>query len=190
MRTAVLGGTYNPVHIGHIFLAEELLCEYGYERVLMIPSYKPPHKEIDGAIDGLVRCEMLRRGVAGYENILVDDIEIQRKGYSYSIDTVRALREKYECTGKIGFVIGDDLLEGFSRWKSPDELAAEVDLLVAHRTTEDRCSFTYPHRYISNKLFVLSSSEIRRRVAKGMAYRQLVTEGVYQYIKEKGLYVS
>ncbi|MDR1933698.1 MAG: nicotinate (nicotinamide) nucleotide adenylyltransferase [Spirochaetales bacterium] len=187
MKTAVLGGTFNPIHNGHLFLAEEVLA-LGYRRVIFVPSHKPAHKQVDALDDPLARLEMTRLACAGREEFIVDDCEILRRGISYTIQTVEYLTGKYEIEGKPGLIIGDDLAAGFDRWKNADALRQAVRIIIAHRTTEEKLPFAGDHIYIRNAILPLSSSDIRRRIQKGRAYRYLIPEDVYAFIRVRGLY--
>jgi len=186
MKTVIIGGTFNPVHIGHLMLAEEVRIQEGFERVVFIPSNKPAHKEVDGTT-AAQRLEMLRLAVAGYD-VVLETCEMAREGISYSIDTVRYVREHYGLTGKPALVLGDDLFESYSTWKDARELSSLADLLVAHRKYPVELSSPFPHRYLTNKLIDVSSTEIRRRVRSGLAWRALVPPAVAAYMEKNHLY--
>jgi nicotinate-nucleotide adenylyltransferase len=189
MRIAVLGGTFNPIHTGHLFLAEEVLS-LGYERVIFVPSHRPAHKKVDDRDAPLLRLEMTRLACAGREEFIVEDCEILRKGTSYTIETIRCLAGKYQITGKPGLIIGDDLVAGFDRWRMAQELREAAQLIIAHRTTREKLSFAGDHVYLDNVILPLSSSEIRRRIAAGRAYRYLVPEAAYAFIRTHRLYLD
>lgn len=189
MRSVIIGGTYNPPHAGHLFLAEELLKETGYERVFLVPSNIPAHKPRDFEIDSAHRLGMLDAAIRGRTDIIVEPCDIRRGGVSYSVDTVKDLLSEYsDITGRLGFVIGDDLVGGFKNWKDWEALVDSVDILVARRRNKGKVSVPFPHRYLGNRLFPVSSTDIRKRIGSGMAFRYLVTEPVYSYINEYGLY--
>lgn len=188
MKTLILGGTFDPVHVGHLFLADETRRLLGYERVIFVPTNLPAHKETERGASAAQRLAMLESAVSGVDGFAVDDCEVLRGGVSYSVETVPELVARHDITGKPGFVIGDDLIAGFARWKEADRLAAMVDLIVAHRSTEKRLEFAYPHRYVENALLPITSTEIRHRIASGMSYRFLVPDAVYKQIEREGLY--
>ncbi len=188
MRVAIIGGTFNPIHIGHLFLAEEVRAALGYERILFIPTNKPVHKQVREEIGPERRLEMVRLAVAPYPHLGVDDVELRRGGSSYTIDTIDLLEQRHRPDGKLGMVIGDDLARRFGTWKEPGVLAQRVDLIVAHRESGERLEIGYPCRYIDNVRLPVSSSLIRRRVRAGRPVRFLVPDEVLLYMERHGLY--
>ncbi len=187
MRTVVIGGTFNPVHTGHLYLAEEVKKQLEYERIIFVPAHIPAHKKMDGSTTPEERLEMLNLAASG-NNIIVDDSEIRRGGISYMVETIDDLKSRYPIQGKIGLVIGDDLVEGLPKWKQWPILKEKVDLIVAHREKQDKVYCPYPHSYIDNIILPISSSDIRERIRSESAYRYLVPEPVYHYIEKRGLY--
>ena len=190
MTAAILGGTFNPVHVGHLCLAEEVRSALGYERVILVPANVPVHKDPTPIIPGVHRLAMLRLAVEGSEGLLVDDGELVRGGPSWTIDTVVELVPRYGITGRPGLVIGDDLAAGFSTWKDAERLARMVDLILARRTGERHAEFPWPHRVVMNPLITVSSSDIRQRVADGRSIRFLTPDPVVDYIAAHGLYAA
>jgi nicotinate-nucleotide adenylyltransferase len=190
VTAAILGGTFNPVHIGHLCLAEEVRSAFGYDRVILVPANIPVHKDAAPVIPGAHRLAMLRLAIAGCDGLLVDDGELVRGGPSWTIDTVAELVPRYGITGRPGLVIGDDLAAGFSTWKDAERLARMVDLILARRTGERHDAFPWPHRVVMNPLITVSSSDIRRRVADGRSIRFLTPEPVVVYIRTYGLYAG
>jgi len=187
VKTAVIGGTFNPVHIGHLYLAEEVKKQFGYQRVIFVPSFIPPHKDADGSTRPEDRLEMLRRTVVDTD-IVVDDAEIRRGGVSYMIDTIKELLNTYTITGRIGLVIGDDLVAGLDSWKDWANLEKMIDLIIAHRNFSGRMECRYGHRYLDNLVLPISSRDIRERVKSGRAYRFLVPGEAFALINQRGLY--
>jgi len=190
VTAAILGGTFNPVHIGHLSLAEEVRSAFGYDRLILVPAAIPVHKDAAPVIPGVHRLAMLRLAVAGSDGLLVDDGELVRGGPSWTIDTVAELVPRYGITGRPGLVIGDDLAAGFSAWKDAERLARTVDLILARRTGERHAEFPWPHRVVMNPLIAISSSDIRRRVAEGRSIRYLTPDAVVAYIADHGLYAG
>jgi nicotinate-nucleotide adenylyltransferase len=191
MRSVIIGGTYNPPHVGHLFLAEELLKETEYERVFLVPSNIPAHKPRSYEIDPAHRLGMLGAALGARRDLVVDDCDIRRGGVSYSVDTVEDITTTYsDITGRLGFVIGDDLVDGFESWKDWKKLVESVDILVARREYQEKVPVPFRHRYLDNRLFPVSSTDIRLRIGSGKAFRYLVTEPVYSYITKNDLYGS
>jgi nicotinate-nucleotide adenylyltransferase len=187
MKMALFGGTFNPLHLGHLNLAEELRTEYGYDQVIFVPAFSPPHKTVEHDTDPQLRLKMVRRAVepAGF---LVDDCEINRKGVSYTLDTVKHIYKAYPVSGRLSLVIGDDLLEGLTTWHSWEELISLVHLVIARRVSNGKLPCEWPHTYLDNMLFPVSSKDVRERVRGGRAFRFLVPESVYDRISSEGLY--
>ncbi|MFW6288560.1 MAG: nicotinate-nucleotide adenylyltransferase [Spirochaetota bacterium] len=188
MKTAILGGTFDPVHIGHLLMADEVLARLGYERVLFIPARVPPHKRDSPVASASSRVEMLRRAVADRDVFGVDTFEIDQAGVSYTVRTLRHLVASPEVTGKPGLIMGEDLVSGFDSWREADEVEALADLILVRRPVDDGVRFDRPHTLVENVLLEVSSTEIRERISGGLPYRYLVTPPVFEYIETKGLY--
>lgn len=188
MKVLIMGGTFNPIHIGHLILAEEARMEFAYDRVIMVPARNPPHKAILDDPGPDARLEMLIKACEDDDSLIVDDCELKREGTSYSIDTIRDIAMRYALKEKPGLLIGDDLMPGFPGWRNVDALAVECDLVCAHRSSESKITFPYPHRYLDNMLIPISSSMVRLRIAKGFAYRRLVPDRVWEIIETRGWY--
>jgi nicotinate-nucleotide adenylyltransferase len=188
MKAVVLGGTFNPVHYAHLFVAEEVRAAFGYDAAIFVPANQPVHKDPVPVLDPAHRLAMLRLAVAGNGRFIVDTGEIDRGGPSYSIETVASLIPRHGIEGRPGFVIGDDLVAGFPTWKNVDELVGIVDLIIARRTRDDPPALKYPHRVVTNTVLPISSSEIRRRIREGRPARYLLPDAVLAYIGEHKLY--
>jgi nicotinate-nucleotide adenylyltransferase len=188
MKAAILGGTFNPIHYGHLFIADVARTTLGYDRVIFVPSNVPAHKDVPADPGARRRLRMVRLALAGLPWFVADGCEITRGGVSYMIDTVADIERRYRPRGRVGLILGDDLLAGFPRWKRAQDLAGLVDLLVCHRESAGAPDFSYPHRTLDNSLLPLSSTEIRGRVAAGRTIRFLVPERVRRYIERHGLY--
>ncbi len=184
-----MGGTFNPIHYGHLFLAEEVKNTLRYDSVLFIPTNIPVHKMSFDVVNANHRLEMLRLAVEPYDEFVVENCEIMRKGKSYTIDTVKELKEKYGWVDKPGFVIGDDLATTFHTWKNSEELVELVDLIVVHRLYKKRVKLDYKHIYVDNFMLPISASEIRKRIKNGYAVKFLLPDNVLEYIIENELYI-
>jgi nicotinate-nucleotide adenylyltransferase len=191
----MLGGSFDPIHIGHLFIAEEAMVNLGYERIIFVPAYQPPHKDGRPEADDAARVTMLSSAIEGRNDFDVETYEIDRGGVSYTIDTVAYLESKLPVTDKLGLIIGDDLVADFHTWKNAEELAARVDIIVATRekgaiARAGGSSVLSQYERIDNSPLPVSSSEIRMRVREGRAFRYLVLERVHDYIVENCLYTS
>ncbi len=191
MRLAILGGSFDPPHIGHLYLAEVLSVECGYDKVLFVPANHPAHKKIQSHVTAEQRVEMVRHCLEDLDKFDVEDCEIRRGGVSNSIDTVHYIKDSHPgLEGKPALLIGDDLLEGFSEWKDVDQLMEEAEIVVAKRESAFPKAVSFPHTYLDNLIVPVSSTEIRSRVSRGKAFRYLVTDKIYSYIVHNNLYVD
>jgi len=187
MKTALFGGTFNPVHIGHLAIAEEVLCRTGCDRILFIPANIPPHKRVEDP-GASVRLEMLRESIRHDIRFSVSDCEIAREGISYTIDTIRYLVAARIIEPLPYLILGDDLIKGFRSWKEHGSVEQESEILILHRVFKDRIDPGFRHRYIDNDLLPISSTRIRQRIAENQAWRYLVPDAVRKTIEDKRLY--
>lgn len=187
MRTVIFGGSFNPIHLGHLCVAEEILHALACDRVLFVPAYLPPHKAMEDPGPEL-RGEMLAASIDDEPRFAVETCELERKGLSYSIDTVRQLVASGVVEERPYLVIGDDLVAGFSSWRSSEALAEAARIVVVHRSYAERITAAFPHVYVDNLLYPISSSLVRSRIASGGAWRFLVPRGARELIERRGLY--
>lgn len=188
MKFVMLGGTFNPPHLGHLKIAEAVRLQFGYDKLVLIPSYKPAHKNVSDDVSFQQRLKMVELSVNDWEDVIVSPCEYERKGISYSIDTIRYLKETYSLDSNPGLIIGDDLIPGFSRWYKVDELCSEADIIVCHRGRSEDLDFPYPHKYFENPIFEASSTDIRKAIKSGGDVTDLLPEDVLNYIRQEGLY--
>ncbi len=139
MKIAILGGTFNPVHTGHVLLARSVCDTFGYDKILFVPSFMPPHKIVTESVSVEDRLNMLALACEEDSRFEVEKCEIERGGISYTWDTVCYIEEKYSAVleGKLGLIIGQDLSAEFSKWKNAGQLAEKTDLILSHRPNED-----------------------------------------------------
>ena len=190
MRTAILGGTFDPVHVGHLLMADEVLARLDYEQVRFIPTRVPPHKREAPVADAKQRVEMLRLALADRREFVVDTFEIDEQGVSYTVRTLRHLVASEEVTGKPGLIVGEDLVAGFDSWRGVEEIEELADLILVRRPVSGAPEFDRPHTRVNNVLLDISSTEIRERVRDGLPYRYLVPPPVFGYIESNGLYLE
>ncbi len=198
MRLGVLGGTFDPVHLGHQIIAEEARVKLSLDRVMFVPAGQPWFKDDVELSPSADRLEMLRLAVCSNPNFHIDTQELERPGPSYTVDTLEELRSRLGAEVELYFIIGLDALAEMPRWKRPARLAD-----LCHFAGMGRPAFTDMDvqglekaipgisrriHIVDNVLVDISSSDIRRRVQEGLPIRYLVPEGVERYIREKGLY--
>ncbi len=196
MKIAILGGSFNPVHNAHIMLATEVLKK-GYNKVLFVPAFKPPHKELAQGASDAQRLEMLKRAVSINSCFEIETCEMDRQGVSYTIETIFFIEKKYseKLQGKVGLIIGEDLVDTFNLWKNVDLLVERVDILLAKRTSNvqkinDSDLFSYPCTYLENENLDISSHMIRDLIQQKKEWKHLVPSEVYEYILKEELYAS
>ncbi len=185
-RVALLGGSFDPVHIGHLFIAEEVRWQFGYDTILFVPAAQPPHKQQRPAADERQRLEMLELAVSDNPAFAVEPWELQQGGVSFTIDTVRHLSERYRYP--LGLIVGDDLVDTFDQWRSADELIRSTNIIVARRDNRRLPQLLSTATALDNSALAVSSSMIRERIGRRAAFRYLVPDSVYAYIQEHTLY--
>lgn len=191
MATGLMGGTFDPIHIAHLVMADQAVGQFGLARLIFVPAARPPHKCGDAVAPFEDRLEMVRRAIAGRPHLTVSDIEARRPGPSYTIDTVRAVAR--ELPGEaLTFIVGADSLAQLAAWKLPDELLTECRFVVAPRPgfSIDDVSPRFRDRVFTLDMPSLdvSSRDIRDRVRRGVSIRYLVPPEVEAFIREKKLY--
>ncbi len=216
MKLAVIGGSFNPVHIGHLALADSVIHELGYDKVLFIPAFNPPHKIMQNAVSVQDRLSMVELACKKNKNFSIDSCELDRGGISYTYDTVCFLQEKYkkDITGKIGLILGQDTASKFHLWHKKKDLLNMVDLILAKRIDfsenfeiqnsnyfneklgkyteknelEDISQFQFPHKDLKDFILPVSSTMIRMNIAENKSWRYLVPYEVFHYIVTNKLY--
>jgi len=187
MKIGILGGTFNPIHLGHLILAQEVMEKLNLEKIIFVPAYLLPHKDNSDIAPALDRFKMVKLAIKGNKRFSVSDIEIKRKGRSYTIDTVKEFKKLYP-NDELYFIIGSDLLNYLDSWKDLDEILKLINFVVATRPG-------YPLEKIPAHIFRIdiraidiSGFEIRQAIKNKKSFRYLVPESVYRYINKRGLY--
>ncbi|MDR0557073.1 MAG: nicotinate (nicotinamide) nucleotide adenylyltransferase [Treponema sp.] len=191
MRLAILGGSFNPVHIGHLALADAVISTLHYDRVIFVPAFVSPFKPDANVENPQDRLDMLVSSIAGDPRLTVDDCELRRKGVSYTINTVDDIIRRYYPDGKPGLVIGDDLARDFTRWYKSDEILERADVIIVRRLYRegmDAPVFPFPHTALDNEIMDISSSTIRERIARDKNWRYLTPAGARSVIEDRRLY--
>jgi nicotinate-nucleotide adenylyltransferase len=193
-RLGVIGGSFDPPHLGHLVIASEAYARLGLERVLFVPAAAPPHKDLERHAAADVRLEMTALAVADDLRFVESGLEIER-GLVYTRDALTAVAERFPGRDLV-FIMGSDSLLQFDTWYDPDGILARCTLAVARRPGDDReVVAAAAARWAAGRVSILeappvgvSSSQIRTRVAEGLPIRYLVPEAVEEFIARRGLY--
>lgn len=192
----ILGGTFNPPHVGHLVMVEEALSQLELDRVMLMPVARPPHKEALADPGADVRLELCRLATAGNDRLGVSDLEIERGGASYTVDTLRALHDR-DPEHSLTFIVGGDMAYSLPSWREPEAILELARLAVAEREDlrrEDIANRLEPLHAGDRVVFFdmpridISSSAIRGRVATGRPIRYLVPDAVADVIRDRRLY--
>lgn len=188
MRIGLLGGTFNPIHNGHLKLAEEAHSKLKLDKVIFIPAFLSPFKYAHDLIDAEDRYKMVELVIGGRSDFEISRYEIDKKGISYTIDTVRYFRNSYPEDTKFFFLIGADTVSELKDWRDIEELSMLCRFVVC-----DRPGFIKDSNYpwlesIDITLTDVSSTEIRRRIREGQEISELLPKAVEDYIRENNLY--
>lgn len=191
MKVGVLGGTFNPIHSGHLLIAEHVRDHFNLDRIYFIPTNSPPHKSLKKEVTDEQRLEMIQLACEDNPSFYVSDIEIRRGGLSYTIDTIEELYKLHDIDGKIYFIIGGDLLKDLTTWKDFHTLKNKINIVTVDREkelTEDYLN-QFPFLVsVDSTPFYVSSTDIRYRIKSGKSIKYLVPNKVEQYIHNHHLY--
>jgi nicotinate-nucleotide adenylyltransferase len=188
-RVGIYGGTFDPIHIGHLVTAQSVREIRNLDKIIFVPAFLSPHKLDIKASSPKHRINMLKRAIEGVDFFDISDFELKQKNISYTIDTIKELKKLYD---EIELLIGYDNIFKFYTWKNPDELLNLVKLVVLKR----KSSYPPPYedKYYNQAEFVqtrgieISATDIRERVKHGQPINYLVTKEVKEYIFEHNLY--
>ena len=194
LRLGVIGGSFDPPHVGHSVIASEAHARLGLERVLFLPAAAPPHKDLVQRTAASIRLEMTALAVADDIRFVESGLEIERD-LVYTRDSLAAVAERFPGRDLV-FILGSDSLLQFDTWYDPDGILAQCTLAVAPRLGDDReVVAAAAARWGASRVTILeappiglSSSQIRARVAEGLPIRYLVAEAVEEFIARRGLY--
>lgn len=200
MKLGVFGGSFNPIHIGHLIAAEEVYWRHGLSKVLFVPAYLPPHKGAGDLAVASHRYKMVKLAIKDNRRFMVSDTEITRREKSYTVETMELLSEQYGPACQLYLIIGADTLQELPSWKEIQRLAGLCRMVVVNRPGAgmefsqlipilggekveemQRLSVTIPQ-------IGISSTEIRARLREGRQIKYLVPSVVEEYIRKKGLY--
>lgn len=197
MNIGIFGGTFNPVHKGHVSALKKILSAVSLDRVLVLPDRIPPHKSAEGLVSGSDRLEMCRIAFSGIENTEISDWELKNEGKSYSVITLRHFHEVFS-EDKLYFIMGSDMLASFESWYRYEEILTLCSLICVSRSQEDTDRLEgYADKLrakggeviiVPVEPFEISSSQIRDMLKKNLDCTCYLDENVVQYIMAKNLY--
>ena len=185
-QVGILGGNFNPVHNAHLVVADQVRQQLGLDKVLLMPEYEPPHVDTKGTIAEHHRLKMLELAIEGIEGLETETIELERKGISYTYDTMLLLNERDPDTDYY-FIIGADMVDYLPKWHRIDELV-EIVQFVGVQRPRYKAGTSYPVIWVDVPLMDISSSMVRDFVAKGRTPNFMLPKPVLDYIKKEGLY--
>ncbi len=210
MRLGIFGGTFNPIHMGHLRAAEEVREELGLEKIIFVPSYLPPHKELSHNVTGARRLEIVEMALKSNSFFEISSFEVDSAVSSYSINTIEHIKDLYGCTPY--FILGRDAFNEISSWYQAQRLFHLSHFAVMSRPGAPVCplsevlgeeagNFQATPRGFINKLgneivfvevtsYAVSSSRIRELCKKGRSIRYLVPEEVHDYIRKEEIYIE
>lgn len=197
--TGIMGGTFNPIHYGHLLMCEAIREEFGLKKILFIPAQNPPHKSLDGVLEGTDRLNMVKLAIEGNPFFDVSTLELERSGLSYTVDTLKLLKEALGEDEQLLLIIGADSLVQLPSWKAFRGILELAALIVAKRPDtlnhELEWSAHALRNYYGAKLFIseapaydFSSTAIRERIKNGLSIHYMVPEKVEHYIRINRLY--
>ena len=198
MRVGIYGGTFSPVHNGHVAAARAFMEQMWLDILYVIPTGVTPHKDMKGDATASDRLEMCRLAFGGMEGVIVSDLEMRREGKSYTVDT---LRELYDPDGRLFLLMGTDMLMTLDKWREPDEIFrlcypvyvrretdGELDAPIVEKIKSYQDKYGKVVRRIVTPAIELSSTDVRAAVAEGFPIEGAVPPAVADYIHTHGLY--
>jgi nicotinate-nucleotide adenylyltransferase len=192
VRVGVFGGTFDPPHVGHLIVAQDIVEALGLDVLVWMPAREPPHKDRQSVSPADARLELTRAAVGGDERFEVSEVEMEREGPSYTVDTLRRLRQALP-RAVLHLVVGADQFQAFGSWREPEEIGRLATVAVMDREGADltpagsRAS-PVPHAVVPVTRIDISSTDVRARVRSERSIRYLVPAAVRRIIEEKRLY--
>lgn len=208
----IFGGSFNPIHIGHLIAAEEVYHQRALSKVIFMPTGISPHKEVKDLLDASHRYQMVKDAIRDNEHFEVSDIEMKRSGKSYTIDTIRIFQALHGEKHNVHLIVGTDMIHEISTWKDIDALSRICRFIVVNRLpvslNKHNSEYPFPKGFNGKNLFSsekqaeieelkvtipfigISSTEIRARLYHGRSIRYLVPRNVEEYIKTNNLYTK
>ena len=187
-RVGILGGTFNPIHIGHLAIAQAAYEKCELDKVIFVPSNLPPHKSIKNIIPAQERFNMVQLAIEGYKNFEVSDFEISRPGKSYTVDTIEYFYDFFKKKARLFFILGEDCFSALDTWKRVDDIEKLATFVVVNRPQSKVVFSKTKVRAITMPGLDVSSSYVRKRISLEKTIKYLVPENVKTYIDKKNLY--
>ncbi len=197
-RLGIFGGTFNPPHKGHIYVAKQAMQLARLDKILFVPCGNPPHKAVEGNVEAVKRLEMTRRAIENIPEFEICDIELKTNQKSYTAKTLERLRTIYPDK-RLCFVVGGDSLRDLESWYHPERIFALAEIIAVSRKDVDKTEAQFMTDYycreygakvclIEVDTMDISSSEIRDRIKKGLDVSDLIQDEVFEFIKENEIY--
>lgn len=197
-KIGIIGGTFDPIHFGHLMIAENAREQYGLDKVLFVPTGHSPHKYKQDVTESFHRCQMVSLAIANNPCFFIDKTEVETKEISYTYLTLQKLKKIY-ISAELYFILGADSLFDFESWRAPEEILLNCNILAAYRKHEYQGKFFQQIEYLNQKYpqkffpldtpsLEVSSKEIRTRLQCGRTIRYLVPREVEAYIRKYHLY--
>ncbi|MDZ7372538.1 MAG: nicotinate-nucleotide adenylyltransferase [candidate division KSB1 bacterium] len=193
MKLGLYGGTFDPIHLGHLITAEFAREALGLQKVLFVVAAQPPHKQSTVATPAHHRLEMVRRALSSNPHFEASDLEIRRGGISYTVETLEFVRRRWNLQrDELFFLMGQDSLADLRNWREPERILSLATVVVfrrSHTPLHDvPPSYLAAVRILETPLIEISATDIRNRVRQGRSIRYLVPDAVAEYIERHGLY--
>jgi nicotinate-nucleotide adenylyltransferase len=192
-KIGILGGTFNPIHNGHLLIAELVREQYSLDKILFIPTFIPPHKNYKPQISTDKRITLIQLAIQNNPFFECFDYEIKKGGISYTIDTIKYIYQTRDIIDKVHLIIGADLLKDFHTWKDFGRLIELVQIVALNRDNVNAIEYFSQFQFIKfadSIEFNITSTLIRDRIEKGKSIKYLVPEEVEKFILSKNLYKS
>ena len=187
-KIGLLGGTFDPVHIGHLLMARTAMEVMELDKVIFIPSCVPPHKKVPTLFTSNDRLNMVRLAIKGNSQFEVSDFEIKKGGRSYSVDTVRHFYRIFAAPQRLYFIVGGDAIKELDHWKDVEEIKKMCSFVSVNRPGYTRGEAKLKYHAVTMNGIEMSSTEIRKRILQGKTIQYLVPDSVLRYIRDRRLY--
>ena len=185
-RIGLLGGTFNPPHMGHLIIAEQVGKQLGLDAVWFLPAHVPPHKRVKHLAKVEERKKMIQSAIGDNSFFKLDETDLKREGKSYTYDTIKQLKKEHP-EKEFYFIIGGDMAESLSEWYRIDELVQMIQFVAVKRKGYS-ADTDYSVIWVDCPLIEISSTQIRKKISDGCTIRYLIPESTRKYIEKMGLY--